>query len=553
LRFTSSAALFALPAFAFGMTAGANAAIPERTEIAAPTRLSADLHDLGRANPATPMTVTLMLGYRHPDELEALVEAQADPSSPAYRHFLTRSQFDAYFSPTAADYARAEAALGAGGFRITAATPNRLMIHAAATVGTVERFFSTRMERVRQSDGSVRLVNAAAATAPAGLRGLAVGVAGLDGVTRMHTDLERGPHGGMNPNLNYPGVLFGPDGGYGPVAYSKAYGMPVDQTTGKGESVGVVIDADYLDSDLKTFLKYFGIARTGPRTTRVLVDGGPPPGITPDSGETSLDVETIVGIAPAVTLYVYEFPSFSDDQFILDAYERVVTDDQVGPVNSSFGGCEQPDSSLSQMADAIALQGSALGITFHASSGDGGAYACSSVGVSAPASNPHFVAVGGTSLYLNPTSEKLEHEFAWSGSGGGVSTIFPEPKYQSKITTAIKSGRNVPDVAFDADPSTGSSWYVGGAFVGPVGGTSLASPIFGAGLALANSLNGSHTGFVNPAIYKLFLTEGNSSGGKVLFRDITDGSNGFYSAGPGYDDVTGLGALNFTNTSSTLK
>ncbi len=548
---TPWATLFALPAFFIGCGALAGAATSDA--IAPAARLTADARDLGRARPEVPMTVTLLLGYHHENELERLVEAQADASSPTYRHFLTRPQFDAYFSPTAADYARAAATLRASGFRIAAGPPNRLLIRAVGHVGDVERFFDTRIDVVSQTGHGDRLVNVLPAKMPESLRGLVTGAAGLDGLVHMRAAHEFGPRGGVKPDGAHLGVLFGPDGGYGPLAYSKAYGFPASfVTTGLGEGAGVVIDADFLDSDLASFLSYFQITRTGPPTTRVLVDGGPPSGLINDSIETTLDVETITGLAPGVSLYVYEIPSL-DDQSIIDGYNQVVSDDLVGGVNSSFGGCETEDTTLPRISNKIALQGAAVGITFHASSGDGGAFACPAVGVSAPASDPYFVAVGGTSLYDNPTTAKESREFAWDGSGGGFSSVFGMPGYQMGIKNTIPRARNVPDVAFDADPATGASFYFDGFFEGPIGGTSLASPIFDAGLAIANALTGDHAGFVNPRIYALYKKDGTSHNGDVLFRDITSGSNFYYSAGKGYDDVTGLGALNFTNTSTALK
>ncbi len=545
------ATLLALPAFVIGSGALAGAATSDA--IAPAARLTADARDLGRARPETPMTVTLMLGYHHAGELERLVAAQADASSPTYRHFLTRSQFDAYFSPTAADYARAAATLRASGFRVLAASPNRLLVRAVGRVGDVERFFGTHIDVVSQAGHGNRLANVLPAKLPESLRGLAAGAVGLDSLVHVRPAHEQGPRGGMSPAGAHLGVLFGPDGGYGPLAFASAYGFPTSfVTTGLGQGAGVVIDADFLDTDLAAFLSYFQITRTGPPTTRVLVDGGPPSGLTGDSVETTLDVETITGLAPGVSLYVYEIPSL-DDQSILDGYNKVVSDDLVGGVNSSFGGCETEDTSLPILSNAIALQGAAVGITFHASSGDGGAFSCPAVGVSAPASDPYFVAVGGTSLYDDPTTAKVVREFAWSGSGGGFSSVFGMPGYQLGVKNAVPGGRNVPDIAFDADPATGASFYYGGLFQGPIGGTSLASPIFDAGLAIANALTGDHAGFVNPRIYGLYKKDGTSHGGKLLFRDITVGSNSYFSAEKGYDDVTGLGALNFTNTSTALK
>ncbi|MGH8165196.1 MAG: hypothetical protein ACREP1_12765, partial [Rhodanobacteraceae bacterium] len=172
------------------------------------------------------------------------------------------------------------------------------------------------------------------------LRGVLTGVAGLNNLQIIHTDNVRG-HATRRiaPQLAVPGQLFGPDGGYGPTAFIKAYDLPTRQVTGRGQVSAVVIDADFLDSDLASYLQYFGVARTGPPTVRVLIDGGPPPGLGSfDSVETTLDVETIVSLAPATSLYVYEFPDFSNDQYILDAYEQVVIDGLAETVNSSFGG-----------------------------------------------------------------------------------------------------------------------------------------------------------------------------------------------------------------------
>src|SRR4029077_20288214 len=101
--------------------------------------------------------------------------------------------------------------------------------------------------------------------------------------------------------------VFGPDGGYGPLAFIRSYDLPASNGfTGTGHASGVATDADCLDSDLNSFLSYFRIHRTGPATKRVLVDGGPAPGNGPDSIETALDVEQIVSIAPGTALYVYE-------------------------------------------------------------------------------------------------------------------------------------------------------------------------------------------------------------------------------------------------------
>jgi len=555
MRLVSLSLFFALPAFVIG-TAVASAATSSGIVASVPS--GTGIRDLGRIPATTRISIAISLPYRHHDELERLVAAQGDSGSPWYHHFLTRSQFDAYFSPEPQTYAHVLASLKSASFTIGHAYSNRSLLDATAPSSVVERYFSTEIHRVAPSGGQgVRYQNVRPAIAPPDVRGLIEGVTGLDNVTRFRTANQFAHASGTaraRPYLAVPGQLFGPDYGYGPTAFIDAYKIPTKTAVGKGQASGVVIDADFLDSDLAAYLQYFGVYRSGPPTVRVPIDGGPPPGLgSPDSVETTLDVETIVSIAPGTSLYVYEFPDFSNPQYILDTYEQVVIDDFVGTANSSFGGCETQfgqNGGFAQMSNQIALQGAALGITFHASTGDSGnqTFGCPWTSVSSPASDPYFAAIGGTSLYLNPSSAALEHEYGWGGqgnfgaTGGGVSVVFPLPCYQRGVTNIIPRGRNIPDVSFDADPATGESFYYAGAFQGPIGGTSLSSPIFGAAQTITNQLRGSEGGFVNPALYSAYRTYGYTHSGLPIFRDISVGNNGFYPAKRGYDRMTGIGA-----------
>ena len=546
--------LFALPFFVLGTTFASAAPVPG-TVADVPHDLGT--RDLGRVAPTTRLNVAVALGYRHQAELEALVAAQSDESSPYFHRFLTKAQFDDYFSPAATAYARAGASLAKAGFSVTRTYANRTILDASAPVAVAERYFSTEFHNVAQTGYGVRYQNVRPAVLPADVQGVITNVVGLNNIGRFHTFNHRLPRSGSPgkaPLLATPGQLFGPDFGYGPAAYIDAYGLPTKKVQGKGQVTAVVIDADFLDSDLAAYLNYFGVSRSGPATVRIPIDGGPPPGLGSfDSVETTLDVETIVSLAPATSLYVYEFPNFTNDQYIIDAYEQVVVDGLAGTVNSSFGGCEFADLNLARSSNQIALQGSALGITFHASTGDSGSATCGSTSVSAPASAPYFMAIGGTSLYLDPATGALQREFAWSGGGGGVSGVFKEPPYQKGVANVIPSGRNLPDVSFDADPATGESFFYAGLFQGPIGGTSLSSPIFGAAQTLLNNLASSQAGFVNPAVYKTYKKYGYSAGGKPIFRDITVGRNGFYGSLPGYDQTTGIGPEIINNISKYVR
>lgn len=554
--------------FVAALASSASAAAPASAALLAPAmRVPAPWRDLGRAAPSTRVDVAVVMHYHNEAELTRLVELQGDASSPLYGHFLTPDQFARYFAPTPFEYAQVMAQLRRAGFTITNTSANRTVIDAAAPAVAAERLFSTEIHNVRREDGSVRYINVRPVTLPAPLAGPVLAVVGLDRAHVMHAQYARltaAAKSAAHAANAASGPLFGPDGGYGPQVYRASYGIPAGMT-GTGRASGVVGDADFLDSDLAAFLAYFGVSRTGPPTTRVLVDGGPPKGLSGDSVETTLDVETIVGIAPGTALYVYEAPGSSDLQYFTDMYNRVVADDKVDTLNTSYSECETAFiPGFPKAADAIELQGGAEGITFHASSGDGGVetYGCGSqVSVGSPTDTPHNISVGGTTERVNRTTGQETSEVGWNDSsgatGGGVSTVFAVPAYQKNVKSILPGGRNLPDVAFDASPYTGASFYFDGFFQGPIGGTSLASPIFGAGLTIIDQIRNRRAGFFNPTLYKTWEANGYSKSTSpatvgTYFRDIVSGAIPPYKAGPGYDQMSGIGAMIFGNFATLL-
>lgn len=509
------------------------------------------VRDLGRAPASTGVRVAVVLNYHRDAELEALTSAQADPGSPLYQRFLTPAQFANYFSPTAAEYGRVVSSMQRGGFTITHTFPNRTVIDAVAPAPAAARYFNTEIHSVITRDGRHTYSNVRPVIVPAEIRDVVFSVVGLSAVGRMRPAYVFAPN--SRRHVSAPAVspdaapIFGPDGGYGPLVFIKSYNLPASKGfTGSGHASGVATDADFLDSDLNSFLAYFHRNRTGPATKRVLVDGGPPQGNGPDSIETALDVEQIVSIAPGTALYVYEvtYDEPTNANFI-DIYNQVVTDDKVDTLNTSYGYCEtaMPDGYPASL-NAVAKQGNALGITFHSASGDSGSGwdGCTGVAVATPVDIPHNVGIGGTTLFVDSNGNET-NEVGWDGSGGGVSVLFGVPNYQKNVPTLIAGGRNIPDLAFDADPGSGASYYFGGGWAGPIGGTSMASPIFGASLTEMNQVLGSRAGHFNVKLYKKWLANGYGSGPNTYFRDITSGSIPPYHAGPGYDQMSGIGAM----------
>jgi subtilase family serine protease len=118
-------------------------------------------------------------------------------------------------------------------------------------------------------------------------------------------------------------------------------------------------------------------------------------------------------------------------------------------------------------------------------------------------------------------------------------------------------GRNVPDVAFNADPATGYTLFytsdVTGFGVFPfAGGTSVVAPMLAGVTALLAQNAGHRLGLLNPLLYGLALA-GGSHGPDAVLNTISAGDNWFYSGRNGYSPAAGLGTLNVTNLAKRLK
>jgi subtilase family serine protease len=297
---------------------------------------------------------------------------------------------------------------------------------------------------------------------------------------------------------------------------------------GRGQTIAIVTayDAPTIESDLNVFSRKFGLptidAYGKPTLTKVIHRSDPPA----DSGwalEASLDVEWAHAIAPKAHILLVEAASASTTD-LLNAVDYARSQSGVVAVSMSWGGHETPfdvynDDYLTTPAGHVGGYGMQGGITFVSASGDNGQPA------SWPATSTHVVAVGGTTLGVGRKS-KYRGESAWSGSGGGVSY------YQ---------GTYAPDVAYDADPTTGFSVY--DSYSGgwqTVGGTSAGCPQWAALIAIVDegrglrglpSLDG--PGETLDALYSV------SHKG---FHDVTTGANSNYAARVGYDLVTGRGS-----------
>jgi subtilase family serine protease len=340
--------------------------------------------------------------------------------------------------------------------------------------------------------------------------------------------------------------------GLPPSAIASVYnlsGLSPSSGAGAGQIIAIV-DAfhdPHALSDLNTFNAQYGYAQLSTCTS--LSQSGPcfeqvDPQGTPkvNAGwvlEESLDIEWARAEAPGAKIVLVEAATNS----FSNLFGAVVAANNLGAteVSMSWGGGEfsSETSSDSDMAHS--------GTFYTVSSGDSGH------GAQYPAASPNVIAVGGTTLNgCSGTSCHFTSETAWSGSGGGASAVEPIPGYQTSYTgpvsgastiSALTGGaRGIPDVSFDANPSSGvsifdstrdqgqSGWFT-------VGGTSVGAPNW-AGILAAGRAAGSTALQGDSAIY--------SGGFTTNLRDITSGTNGSCgtdcTAGTGYDLVTGLGS-----------
>ncbi|HEX4013863.1 MAG TPA: protease pro-enzyme activation domain-containing protein [Candidatus Cybelea sp.] len=338
-------------------------------------------------------------------------------------------------------------------------------------------------------------------------------------------------------NCNNAPALNGPltnSSGTLATGVAKPFDFPVQHgCNGAGYTAAIVIDDPANKSYLATYLSAAGVTQTG-TVTNESVDGGG----SGDEPETDLDVETISGLAPGANVIVYDMGSLGDQQ-IEDAYNQVLTDGKATSVNSSFGGCESSDVPFADSTNSIAEQGAAEGVEFSASSGDTGSSECSGKkGVSAPAGGPYFSSIGGIN-FTDTAGGVLETVTMGTADGdsggGGVSTVFALPSYQSGITGMITTGRNQPDISLPFFPVavyTGGSW-------GEYLGTSWSSPASVALILEANELHASKLGWVDPTLYSLFGSTGYNS----YYTPCTSGSNGAYAcSATQYNQAAGIGA-----------
>lgn len=311
------------------------------------------------------------------------------------------------------------------------------------------------------------------------------------------------------------------------VQVAKAYNFPPGISLEKQAVAVIELGGGYLQSDINLYCNRLGVIH--PQMEWVGVDGAVDNLFPSDPDvEVQLDQCVIAAVAPGVKIYTVFAPNAGNG--FADAIVKACSL-PVSAISISWGGPEsswdQP--SIDAMEKAFQLAKS-KGIGVYAAAGDNG----SDDGVGDgqnhtdyPASSPNVVACGGTRLELDSNGKRV-FEKVWSlsdgngSTGGGISSVFP--------------GRKVPDVAGNADPASG--YQIKADFVNQtVGGTSAVAPLYAALHVILQSYFPTPIGDLREVFASL-------SSGEVF--DVTEGSNGAFSATVGPDECTGIGVVDGT-------
>jgi len=512
-------------------------------------------------------------------DLDQLLADQQNPSSPDYHRWLTPEQFADRFELGTGDVSTLVAWLNSQGMKVHDVARGRAWITFSGTAGDIGRALDTEIHRYR-INGSDRFAIATGPSIPAAFQGVVGGFVGLDDLYKTSPPPPAKPLTTVPFYTDNKGDHYLAPGDFATIYdINPLYAAGID---GTGQRIAVMGGSDILIADIEAFQTEFNLPLNDPQIVTYGVD----PGF--NSGamlEADLDLEWSGAVAPNATIiYVNSINAFLSAQYAIDT--------NIAPIISmSYGYCEAANTPALEI---LGEQANAQGITWMASSGDSGAAQCDpqqdysqaskGLAVNLPASLPEVTGVGGTELNegsgnywaannganLNSALSYIP-ETAWNettsgspllASGGGASIFFDKPLWQTGAGVPNDNARDVPDVALTAaaghDPylvNSSGNFYL-------VGGTSASTPTFAAMIALlthyltSKGLEKPGLGNINPTLYRLAQTTPSA------FHDITtgnnivpcvqatpnclDGSFGF-SAGAGYDRVTGLGSVDVNN------
>ncbi len=618
--------------------AGPASAAPSRVKV--PNAQPALGHAVarGKANSKQAIDVRLYLAARNSGAMMDAVRAVSTPGSSNYGKYMSPEQFRAQYAPSGQAVSTVKNFLAASGLKVTAIPANAFYVEARGSVAAMQKAFGTTLQNYQLGGRDVRAASVAP-TIPSQLSGTVIAVSGLASESQLMKPAAPPPDAFKNapPCSAYYGekvattlpAAYGKKQPYVPCGYVPSQLQGTYGITGAiahgldGRGVRVAITDAYA---APTIVKDANIYAT--RHGQKAFAAGQFTQVTPAYpylygyydkvngdqcgeqgwyGEETLDVEAVHAVAPGANISYVASRSCDNGDFA-DTINRVVDEHLADIVTNSWGGTDESNGSpaLDEAYARVFAQAALEGIGFYFSSGDSGDGSTANNGtptVEAPANSPLVTAVGGTSLAVGASNQRL-WETGWStgrsvltddgtawdpappgnfqyGAGGGTSRVFPEPWYQKRAVPSdlatrwsATPARVVPDVSAVGDPNTGmligetQSFPTGTPRYSEyrLGGTSLASPLFAGIMALADQAAGHPHGFANPALYRQYGSSAfydpkpvtgravarvdyansvNADDGLVYSLrsiDVTVGT--ILRTRTGYDDITGIGSAN---------
>ncbi|MDR6269573.1 S53 family peptidase [Arthrobacter russicus] len=585
---SSVVAGLAVPALVLAFTGTAVAAIPASPDsvqgIAGSTspRLG-HAQRLDSAPAQQQRKITVSLAPHNAAGLDAFLANVNDPASPQYRHFLTSAEYAARFAPTPAEVSAVSSALTAKGLSVDRVGAGNRYVSASGSVAQLQDLFKTSLSQYRDSVTGADFTGAdSEVKVPQALAGLITDVGGLTDEGKILRPASRQAPAAPEADAakQAPSAVgakgatdqgTGVKGGFTPKELNSGYNTAsiANGAQGAGQTIALVEFSGHRSSHADVYDQQYNLATSAVQD--INVDDGPQ-GYDEGEGEVDLDIQVLHAIAPKATVLDYQAPN--TDSADIDLYNQIVTDNKASIISSSWGNPEnQITKSHATSLSNIFKQAAAQGQTIFSASGDHGASddwpnnSDSALTVDSPSSDPNVTGVGGTRLYIDSSTGAWSSEAVWNdyvksgdtwrgASGGGVSTFFARPTWQTGTGVNTSQKRQVPDISSAAAEYQYSGYtevYDGNgkdtnkAAWTSFTGTSAAAPLNAAFLALVANQGGGSVQFgnLNPAIYKA------AANNPSAFHDVTSGSNSIvgkpssYAVTAGYDKATGWGSPNF--------
>jgi len=511
------------------------------------------------APPTTNLDLRIALVSKDMAGLEKALFDVSTPSSNLYGKHLTKTEVEAFVTPSSETTAALNQWLSANGLAASPISPSGNMLGLSIPVSKANELFAADFSVFTHQATGEQSIRTLSFSIPSGL---------TSHIEFVHPTTAFPVHTSGLPLMFTPvpqGTSLSPDAVPSscatlvtPACLEAQYGIPASVPSQTASQIGVsgFIQQFAQKTDLSSFVQTLR-PDLSPSTSFALqtLDGGTNPQGAANAGiEANLDIQYTAGVAGGVPVTFISVGSVNNDGIngFLDIIDFLLGEPSPPQVLTTSYGFNEPDIPLS-IANSLCnayMQLGARGVTISFASGDGGvsgsqSQTCTTFIPTFPSGCPFLTSVGATTGIAPETSASF--------SSGGFSNLFTRPSFQSSAVSGYlaqlgstnaglfnTSGRAFPDVSAQGENVV----IFDGGQEGTVAGTSCSSPIFASTIALLNAeliaAGKPVLGFLNPFIYA----------NPGVFTDITTGSNpgcntNGFPATTGWDPITGLGTPNF--------